>query len=104
MQCPAMALRRVRALHPRRALSEEASRAKSLAMSQPETLANRPAYRRAAPNLARPTCQFGHSDPPLTARDLPFAWAPRRQKGQKGRSEEHTSELQSLTNLVCRLL
>src|SRR5438093_8597969 len=25
-------------------------------------------------------------------------------KGKAGRSEEHTSELQSLTNLVCRLL
>src|SRR5438046_6510793 len=25
-------------------------------------------------------------------------------RGQLGRSEEHTSELQSLTNLVCRLL
>src|SRR5262249_62326863 len=27
-----------------------------------------------------------------------------RQWGPRGRSEEHTSELQSLTNLVCRLL
>src|SRR5258706_9073326 len=26
------------------------------------------------------------------------------QRGRQGRSEEHTSELQSLTNLVCRLL
>src|SRR5438046_6867330 len=33
--------------------------------------------------------------------------APRRRRGPRGhhdRSEEHTSELQSLTNLVCRLL
>src|SRR5258706_14150496 len=29
------------------------------------------------------------------------SWTPR---GRRGRSEEHTSELQSLTNLVCRLL
>src|SRR5437016_9183289 len=28
----------------------------------------------------------------------------RRLRGEDGRSEEHTSELQSLTNLVCRLL
>src|SRR5258706_11107280 len=27
-----------------------------------------------------------------------------RRRGKRGRSEEHTSELQSLTNLVCRLL
>src|SRR5437016_8759392 len=27
-----------------------------------------------------------------------------RVRSEKGRSEEHTSELQSLTNLVCRLL
>src|SRR5262249_62425584 len=30
--------------------------------------------------------------------------AARRQTGADSRSEEHTSELQSLTNLVCRLL
>src|SRR5437016_7383627 len=36
--------------------------------------------------------------PPETARPLPQA------RGQASRSEEHTSELQSLTNLVCRLL
>src|SRR5438093_13244206 len=29
---------------------------------------------------------------------------PRAPRGRPGRSEEHTSELQSLTNLVCRLL
>src|SRR5438046_7876549 len=28
----------------------------------------------------------------------------RRQRGADSRSEEHTSELQSLTNIVCRLL
>src|SRR5688500_19415144 len=32
-----------------------------------------------------------------------FPW-PRRQKRLGGRSEEHTSELQSPCNLVCRLL
>src|SRR5438093_11905615 len=30
--------------------------------------------------------------------------APLRAQRTRGRSEEHTSELQSLTNLVCRLL
>src|SRR5262249_61699363 len=32
------------------------------------------------------------------------AAVPRQDHRQLGRSEEHTSELQSLTNLVCRLL
>src|SRR5438093_7763012 len=39
---------------------------------------------------------------------LPAPLWPRRRCGRRetgsGRSEEHTSELQSLTNLVCRLL
>src|SRR5215213_10523176 len=36
----------------------------------------------------------------------PAGAAPRRRRAGRpaGRSEEHTSELQSLTNLVCRLL
>src|SRR2546430_3785665 len=34
--------------------------------------------------------------------DAPFPWSKLRQG--KGRSEEHTSELQSQSNLVCRLL
>src|SRR5262249_56392058 len=33
-----------------------------------------------------------------------MSWRRRRRSGQPARSEEHTSELQSLTNLVCRLL
>src|SRR5258706_7873212 len=44
-------------------------------------------------------------------RSLPLTGARERQTGQRqqspqqgSRSEEHTSELQSLTNLVCRLL
>src|SRR5256885_14741263 len=32
------------------------------------------------------------------------AWAPCRYSGYRDRSEEHTSELQSPCNLVCRLL
>src|SRR5262249_58986560 len=43
------------------------------------------------------------SDPPPPA---PAPWPPRASGGPRAasRSEEHTSELQSLTNLVCRLL
>src|SRR5262249_62398813 len=33
-----------------------------------------------------------------------FSASPHRSRGANTRSEEHTSELQSLTNLVCRLL
>src|SRR2546430_11553093 len=32
------------------------------------------------------------------------AWCPRRRRSRSARSEEHTSELQSQSNLVCRLL
>src|SRR5262249_59036821 len=35
---------------------------------------------------------------------LGVAEPPRQARDPEGRSEEHTSELQSLTNLVCRLL
>src|SRR5258706_11206112 len=34
----------------------------------------------------------------------PMQWSADRNAGVEDRSEEHTSELQSLTNLVCRLL
>src|SRR5258706_9822664 len=37
---------------------------------------------------------------PVQAPVIPFSW----NHGRLNRSEEHTSELQSLTNLVCRLL
>src|SRR5262249_61812037 len=43
----------------------------------------------------------------IVARELGLAQvveADRQVEGEVGRSEEHTSELQSLTNLVCRLL
>src|SRR5438093_7538002 len=43
----------------------------------------------------------GHSAVPAANLSLPGADTVR---GQGKRSEEHTSELQSLTNLVCRLL
>src|SRR2546425_4615707 len=42
----------------------------------------------------------GHEDQPLTLKGLEVA----REGGADGRSEEHTSELQSLAYLVCRLL
>src|SRR2546430_9283138 len=44
----------------------------------------------------------GICDAPLLARVRPRRGASRR--GSAGRSEEHTSELQSQSNLVCRLL
>src|SRR5438046_7210532 len=41
----------------------------------------------------------------LIATDRTHPLSPRRpDSDRRGRSEEHTSELQSLTNLVCRLL
>src|SRR5690606_39449037 len=36
--------------------------------------------------------------------DVPATWVLREQARRSGRSEEHTSELQSRENLVCRLL
>src|SRR5437016_11442955 len=44
--------------------------------------------------------------PPLRTFGVPVPrnWPPQRLCPRRKRSEEHTSELQSLTNLVCRLL
>src|SRR5258706_754704 len=50
-----------------------------------------PISRRTSP----PRCSSTRSTTPRARRPL---------RSQSGRSEEHTSELQSLTNLVCRLL
>src|SRR5262249_59584315 len=47
--------------------------------------------------------QLGHAGAD-GGRDLEAGAAERRRQVQAVRSEEHTSELQSLTNLVCRLL
>src|SRR5438046_5049207 len=47
--------------------------------------------------------QLRISWPPLPPSRSISAWV-RRTSGSMSRSEEHTSELQSLTNLVCRLL
>src|SRR5258706_8300353 len=53
---------------------------------------------RSIPTAQRPEVHLGSSD----SRDsLPDAGDPAK---EEKRSEEHTSELQSLTNLVCRLL
>src|SRR5437016_8897862 len=41
--------------------------------------------------------------PPARIR-APSPWRSSKSKASANRSEEHTSELQSLTNLVCRLL
>src|SRR5258706_5706763 len=43
-------------------------------------------------------------EPAARCRRPSRAWLPRRPTPGPRRSEEHTSELQSLTNLVCRLL
>src|SRR5438093_10196482 len=58
-----------------------------------------------------PYTTFFRSDPqaqPLVDQVLPGVLEPavagRRRADDPARSEEHTSELQSLTNLVCRLL
>src|SRR2546425_4871620 len=54
----------------------------------------------AAPRAAR-----GHPAPRRTLRPAPLGRArPARAQRDAGRSEEHTSELQSLAYLVCRLL
>src|SRR5262249_62363133 len=48
-------------------------------------------------STCRRCCEWPGTPPP--------GWPPRTPPGwSTGRSEEHTSELQSLTNLVCRLL
>src|SRR2546430_14391910 len=48
----------------------------------------------------------GSSDLAAFCRDFPFQWEPLSDCSHKSalRSEEHTSELQSQSNLVCRLL
>src|SRR5438046_6596285 len=52
------------------------------------------------------TTLFRSEDPPASADSSPTALFPHDSHGRNStpRSEEHTSELQSLTNLVCRLL
>src|SRR5262249_59262118 len=54
----------------------------------------------------RPQAHTRRSTPGLgsTARGAPAGDPTRRRVDDVPRSEEHTSELQSLTNLVCRLL
>src|SRR5438046_4796704 len=50
-------------------------------------------------------CAFAQrGQPPLSGEGLGGREEDRRAVRDAGRSEEHTSELQSLTNLVCRLL
>src|SRR5258706_7388964 len=50
------------------------------------------------PGQADPQTQFHHDQAQTPHRDA------ERSEAREFRSEEHTSELQSLTNLVCRLL
>src|SRR2546427_4949273 len=53
--------------------------------------------RSCAPRAADPAGVIGHPVPPHGVEDP-------REPPREGRSEEHTSELQSQSNLVCRLL
>src|SRR2546427_8369761 len=43
-------------------------------------------------------------DPAFASRAAAPSWRSHRSRAQPARSEEHTSELQSQSNLVCRLL
>src|SRR5690606_41290931 len=92
-----------RALHsfPTRRSSDLALRSQSIVAPVPEP--SRP-FPRSSP--ARAGCG-GHACPPRALVDTdrfprPAACWPR--PSQRSRSEEHTSELQSRENLVCRLL
>src|SRR3989442_6208567 len=53
---------------------------------------------------ALPIYTFCGCAPETAARERSWRKSRHRQKGRKGRSEEHTSELQSRPHLVCRLL
>src|SRR5262249_60875857 len=67
----------------------------------------RPNARPSAPPSSRPRSRARPSPPPPPRRDPAARSAPcgpRASPPGGPRSEEHTSELQSLTNLVCRLL
>src|SRR5262249_62418228 len=55
-------------------------------------------------------CECAHAQPPaiagttmISSPSRTVAWNPPCSRASSSRSEEHTSELQSLTNLVCRL-
>src|SRR5256885_7893936 len=50
------------------------------------------------------TTLFRSSGGPIRRPDLPIRTSAGRSRRMYGRSEEHTSELQSPCNLVCRLL
>src|SRR5437016_10113900 len=53
-------------------------------------------------SVARARCVVAEAEIALASRDL--GWPAKALDAARSRSEEHTSELQSLTNLVCRLL
>src|SRR5262249_61328743 len=62
---------------------------------------------RSPPSTATPATQYQrlfHLVPSAYSRPLATLAMCSRARVRRGRSEEHTSELQSLTNLVCRLL
>src|SRR5690606_39834373 len=57
----------------------------------------------AATAAAAPPSLSGRAAGPAR-RNRPLRWLPRQARHRRRRSEEHTSELQSRENLVCRLL
>src|SRR3712207_6912259 len=63
-------------------------------------------FRSVLRGLRRPPGRVASADvlPALPGQDVAPARARRRLRGRGGRSEEHTSELQSRQYLVCRLL
>src|SRR5215213_2436975 len=69
--------------------------------ARPNLCRGRPPCLPAAPQ-GRPVPGPGSASPRRQACYDP--WEALTRRGQARRSEEHTSELQSLTNLVCRLL
>src|SRR2546430_12847982 len=68
----------------------------------PSTTLFRSCWHRILPSAAPPDATA--SAVPSTSHDLPTFGAPASTVRPSGRSEEHTSELQSQSNLVCRLL
>src|SRR5206468_6192960 len=64
----------------------------------------KPAHRASAPGQQWLPTSFPRHDTISTTMGMPTALSTRRPQSQRRRSEEHTSELQSRSDLVCRLL
>src|SRR3712207_7846512 len=90
---------------PRSTLFPYTTLFRSSAVRSPQSAVLRP---RTALSCAKPPARARFAQTCLLTRVavviLPGGPCPRAQKGQRWRSEEHTSELQSRQYLVCRLL